>query len=259
MRFSKQALRTLESAEDLDEAARLVPAPVWLAAAAAALVLAVGGCWAIFAVVPRTVSAQGVLTYSAGVSTLAAGKPGQVVTVWARSDQQVAQGQPLYTESDEAGSQHNVLAPWPALVVNQLISSGQWLRPETPVFALERLDSSKLEAAVYVDAVVAPSLRPGMAVRLEARAVSVGDYGTFAGIVSEVGTFPETEESLRAFLGTAHDVRALLASGPVVRVVIALDKIRWSKAAPPFELASQSDVKATITLAYEHPVRWLLS
>jgi len=258
MRFRNQALRSLESAEDLDEAARLVPVTAWLAAVAAALVIAVAGCWAVFATVPRTVSAQGVLTHSAGVSTLTAGKPGQVVTVWVHPAQRVNQGQPLYTVSDEDGTQRNVLAPWPALVVNRLISSGQWLRPETPVVALERLDSEKLEAAVYVDAATAPSIRPGMAVRLEARAVSVSDYGTFGGIVSEVGEFPETAESLRAFLGTARDVNAMLASGPVVRVVIALDQIRWSKAAPPFELASQSDLSATITLAHEHPIRWLL-
>ncbi|SDZ01462.1 HlyD family secretion protein [Amycolatopsis xylanica] len=267
MKFRREALRTLESPEQLDEVSRLAPVPAWLTTLVMAVVVLVTGAWAAFGTVPRTVSAQGVLTHFAGVSALDATEQGQVGAVWTAPNQRVEKGQPLYSVLGRDGTTKTVVSPWTAHVISLVISPGQWLEPGKKVADLERLDTpgDRLRALVYVPAGSAPLLYPGMHVELTTSAAPVNVYGSFAGTVSSVGSFPETDASLHAFLGDARDVRPFLGSGPVVAVTVDLVSVpdtatglKWSRTAPPFALNSQSEVSAAFTVADEHPISWLV-
>ncbi|MGW2088136.1 hypothetical protein [Streptomyces sp. NPDC001880] len=66
MRFRKQAVRKLESPEQLDEIARLTSVPGWLTTLALSVVLFSVGSWSAFATVTETVSAPGVLLRASG-------------------------------------------------------------------------------------------------------------------------------------------------------------------------------------------------
>ncbi|MFF0623377.1 hypothetical protein [Streptomyces sp. NPDC004296] len=66
MRFRKQAVRKLESPEQLDEIARLTSVPGWLTTLALSLVVLSIGGWSAFATVTETVSAPGVLVGASG-------------------------------------------------------------------------------------------------------------------------------------------------------------------------------------------------
>ncbi|MFF3389984.1 hypothetical protein ACFYW1_03370 [Streptomyces sp. NPDC002669] len=61
MRFRKQAVRKLESPEQLDEIARLTSVPGWLTTLALSVVVLTVGGWSALATVTETVSAPGVL------------------------------------------------------------------------------------------------------------------------------------------------------------------------------------------------------
>lgn len=267
MMFRRRALSRLDAPEQLDEAVRLATVPGWLITAA--LVLVVGGAagWASTATVPRTVDARGLVTHSAGVSSLHATVGGLVTQVWARVGQRTTKGSPMYGLTTAQGGVHLVKAPWDAYVTSWLAREGQLLQPGVTVAELVRLDTpgDRLQARVYLRSSYAPMVRSGIPVEMEADAAPAAVFGTLRGTVVAVGQFPETENSLRAFLGEAADVRRLLADGSVVAVTVSLaldpdspSGLQWSKAGPPFRLASQSELTARFTVAEEHPVDWLV-
>lgn len=268
MRFRRQALRQLETPEQIDEVVRLVSVPSWLVTAALTLIVTAVAGWAVVARVPRTVAAAGILIHSNGISPLDAIDGGQLTKLWVRAHQRVDRGAPLYSIRDAAGKVSTVPAPWDGFVVTWLAAEGELLTPGRQVAELERLDSpgDALQAVVYAPVAVAPLLQPGVSVEVVAQAVPRNVFGTLHGKVATVGAFPETEASLRSFLGNGYDVRPLLAGGTVVRVTIPLDTdphspsgLRWSKMAPPFQLNSASPITGRFTVAHERPVDWLLS
>ncbi|MFD9303569.1 HlyD family efflux transporter periplasmic adaptor subunit [Streptomyces sp. NPDC060048] len=267
MRFRKQALRKLESPEQLDEIARLASIPTWLTTVALLVVVLSVGAWSAVATVPKTVAAPGVLTHARGAVTLDATRQGQVSAVLVVPNQRVPKEQPLYTLIGQDGSTLTVTAPWTAHVVSVRISEGEMLQPGSEVAVLERLDTpaDRLQAMVYVPATHAPLLRVGMPVRLSTTAAPVSVFGTLSGTVSAVGSLPETEQSLHAFLGAGRDVTPFLATGSVVAVTVLLTPdaeapsgLKWSRSSPSFALNSQSAVTATLTVADEHPLSWLV-
>lgn len=268
MKYRRQALRSLEAPEQLDEAVRLAGVPTWLTAVALTVAVLFTAGWSTRTTVNRVVAAAGVLIHSSGVSPVDAVRGGQVLEVWGALNHRVAKGTPLYSLRSEDGDIVVVNADWDAYVVSWMIAEGQLLQPGTRIADMERLDSpdDRLQAVVYVPASSAPLLRVGNPVDVTAEAAPSTIFGTLHGTVSSVGAFPETEESLRAFLGSGADVRRLLAGGSVIRVTVPLDPdpesptgLRWTKQSPPFALNSVSAVTARFTVAVEHPIDWLLS
>jgi multidrug efflux pump subunit AcrA (membrane-fusion protein) len=267
MRFRKQALSHLEKPEELDEVVRLASVPGWLVTAALTVAVLATGGWAVAGTVERQVAATGVLIHANGVSGFDAVASGQVAKVWITPTQRLTKGTPMYSTASADGQVTTVSAPWDAYVVGVLVAEGQLLQPGTRVADLERLDGTgeALRAVLFVPAVSAPLLHPGMPVDVAAAAVPSNVFGTLSGKVGTVGGFPETEESLHAFLGSGYDVRPLLAGGSVVRVTVPLaadpnspSGLHWSKAPPPFGLHSVSAVNAQFVVAAEHPIDWLL-
>lgn len=267
MKFRRQALRQVEAPEQLDAVVRLATVPGWLMTAALLVVVASAGVWASVTDLPRTIDADGMLIHSNGISAYDATASGQITKVWAAPHRLMVKGTPLYSVRDQHGKVLVENAPWDAYVVSWLVSEGEIVSPGTHVADLERLDApgDALQAVVFVAAVSAPALQPGVPVDVVTAAAPRNVFGTLSGRVTAVGAFPETEASLRAFLGTAPDVRALLAGGSVIRVTVALDTdpasasgLRWSKAPPPFQLNSTSKVTARFTVDRERPIDWLL-
>jgi multidrug efflux pump subunit AcrA (membrane-fusion protein) len=267
VKFRRQALQQLEAPEQLDRVVRLTTVPSWLTTVALILAVVAAGVWAVRTVVPRTVQAAGVLIHSNGLSALDAADSGQVTKVWAAAHQRVTKGTPLYSLRTGHGSVDVVTAPSDAYLVSWLVAEGGFVTPGAHVADLERLDTpgDKLQAVVYAPAAAAPMLQPGITVEVAAAAAPRNVFGTLSGRVVDVGAFPETESSMRAFLGAGQDLRRLLAGGSVVRVTVVLDVdlasadgLRWSKAPPPFQLNSISEVTAWFTVAREHPIDWLL-
>jgi multidrug efflux pump subunit AcrA (membrane-fusion protein) len=267
MKFRRQALRHMQAPEQLDEVVRLATVPAWLLTIALTIGVAAAGIWSVYGTVTRSVSAPGLLIHANGISALDAVASGQVMKIWARPNQRLAKGTPIVT-LDDGGQIVTTQAPWDAYVVNLLVAEGQLVQPGTPVADLERLDApgDRLQAVVFVKASAAPLLRVGVPVEVSASAVPSGVFGTLSGRIATVGAFPETDESLRAFLGSAFDVRRLLQAGTVIRVTVPLEAdlqspggLRWSKASPPFQLNSASEITARFTVSREHPIDWLLN
>ncbi|KPM52320.1 hypothetical protein ACG83_28395 [Frankia sp. R43] len=263
--FRRRALRQLDAPEQLDEAIRLATVPGWLVTAV--LVVAVGGAavWATVTSVPRTVEARGVITHSAGVSSLEATAAGLVTDVWAGAATNVKKGDRLYRLTGADGSAQDVTAPWDAYVTNWQVRQGQLLQPGMAVAELVRLDTpgDGLLARVYLRSGYAPMVSVGMPVDVEVDAAPAAVFGTLRGTITAVGAQQESTETIRAFTGSSADVPSLLDGGNVIAVTVALEAdagsgLRFSKAQPPFALTALSMTTAEFTIAKERPVDWLV-
>lgn len=267
MRFRGKALAELSAPEKLDEAVRLATVPSWLVGLALVVAVGTAGIWSFAGTLPRTVDSVGVLTHVAGVSSLEATTEGRVTQVWVGPDDRVRQGEPLYSAVDATGQVRNEVSPWDAIVVSMALTDGMLLQPGDRIAALERLDTpgDELQARLYVPAARAPMLRVGSPVEIDVASVPAAAFGTLSGTVSSVGQFPESEASLRAFHGGDRDVRGFLANGAPIAVTVRLDRnprhssgLAWSKGGPPYTVVSQSDVRASVTVATERPIDWLV-
>ncbi|MGH3263706.1 MAG: HlyD family efflux transporter periplasmic adaptor subunit [Trebonia sp.] len=267
MKFRPAALRQLEAPEQLDEVVRLASAPIWLMAAALAVIVAAIAAWASVGTVATTMDAPGLLIHADGVSTLDATVSGQVSGLWVPADGFAVAGTPLYSVQRADGQVRTVDLPRDAYVVSTAVTVGQLVEPGTPVASLELVSSASdpLEAVVFLPASRALAVRQGSPATLTVAAVPAPIFGTLSGTVTSVGAFPETVSSLQAFLGDGTDTRTYLAAGSVVRVVIRLDTapgapgaLRWSKTTPGFHVNSESSVRASFVLAKQHPINWLL-
>jgi len=267
MNFRRQALRQMESPEQLDELVRLATVPAWLLTLALTIAVGATAAWSVVGTVSRNVAAEGVLIHSHGISAFDAVASGQVVKVWISPNQRLAKGTPVVSLQGADGTITTTTVPWDAYVVGVLVTEGELVQPGTQLADLERLDApgDTLQAVVFIPATAAPLLQPGVPVEVSAAAVPATVFGTLTGRVATVGAFPETVDSLRAFLGSGFDVAALLKNGSVIRVTVPLQPdpnspsgLKWSKTSPPFQLNSASGITARFTVSREHPIDWLV-
>ncbi|MGW7041906.1 HlyD family efflux transporter periplasmic adaptor subunit [Streptomyces avermitilis] len=252
MKFREEAVRKLESPEQLDEMARLASIPSWLTTVALSVVVLAAGIWSVFATVTRTVSVPGVLTVTAGTTTLDAARRGRVDTVLITPRQRVRKGEPLYTLSSPSGSIVTVTAPWTTRVVSVLISEGQSLGPNSKVAVLERsvTTGGPSQATVRVAAHSVSALRTGMSVHLST--TEAGGRGSQSGVVTAIDSVSEQDDPLGTSLGPDLPVRRYPAAGPVARVAVRL------ATGPLSATDSPQAVSVVFTVAREHPIDWLV-
>lgn len=269
MDFRRKALDSLRAPDDLDSPVRLARPQAWVALLVLVAVMSAGVAWCCYGKVPRSVSGSGLLTYPLGVSVLQGSYTGDVSTIFALPDTVVPSGTPVMSIVSPAGAAELVRTPFAGVVTSVLVTTGQYVTPGTTLLDIERTDalSNQMMARVYVPAAQAVDLQPGDQVSLNVAAAPAQAFGVLRGTVTSVDAFPETRQQVLDFLGGNELLGSqfLSAGDPIgVNVSLTADQatisgFRWStKAGPPFELQSQTLVKASIALPGERPITWVL-
>lgn len=269
MDFRRKALDSLRAPDDLDTPVRLARPQAWVALVVLAAVMAAGVIWCCFGEVPRTVTGTGVLTHPLGVSALQGSYTGEVGDIFAQADSVVPSGTPVMSIVSPSGSTKLVRTPFPGIVTNVLVSSGQYVTPGQTLLDIERTDApdDRLLARIYVPASQAVDLQPGDAVSMTVSSAPAQAFGVLRGTVTSVDAFPETREQILDFLG-GNDLlgNQFLSNGDPIGVTVDLtvdadtvSGFKWSTTAgPPFQLESQTVVSAQISLPGEKPISWVL-
>jgi len=124
-------------------------------------------------------------------------------------------------------------------------------------------DGAALSAVVYVPADHGKSIKPGMAVRIEASATTQKQSGALPGKVVRVSDFPVTLEGIAAVLHNDILV-AHFSREPSYEVVVELQsngaRARQSRtgAGPPPGLPAGTLVRAEITISQRSPISLVL-
>lgn len=269
MDFRRKALDSLRAPDDLDTPVRLARPQAWVALVVLAAVMSAGVIWCCFGVVPRTVTGTGILTHPLGVSALQGSYTGEVSDIFAQADSIVPAGTPVISIVSPGGATQLVRSPFPGIVTNVLVSTGQYVTPGETLLDIERTDApgDRLLARIYVPASQAIDLQPGDAVSMNVSSAPAQAFGVLRGTVTSVDAYPETRQQILEFLGGNELLgNQFLTNGDPIGVTVDL-KVRagtvsgfqWStKTGPPFQLESQTVVSAQISLPGEKPITWVL-
>jgi hypothetical protein len=259
LQFRQQALAKLNSPEELDLPVRLARPQGWLVLCVTLVAVAAACVWAVTGSVASTVTAQAVLTHGQGSYVLQSPVAEQGARLPANAPViKVRTGQGESVVRTVAAGRITALAA----TIGQIISTG------ANVAAVEKVahTSDPLYATVYVPAQKAAGIPAGAAVDLTVSSVPAQRYGVLRGHVKSVDRTAQSAQQIAAYLGDGQLGEQFTQDGRPVAVLVRLDTsratksgYRWSTAhGPPFRLDSMTLATASIRLADQHPVDWLL-
>ncbi|OIJ68889.1 HlyD family efflux transporter periplasmic adaptor subunit [Streptomyces mangrovisoli] len=266
MQFRRQALARLQSPEELDVPVRLARPQGWLVLAVSLAAVAGGTVWAVTGSVASTVGAPAVLTHAEGSYVLQSPVAGQVTAVLARQGERLPANSPvLKVRTAQGDSMVRTIAA--GRITALAATLGQIVRTGADIASVEKVAHAgdPLYATVYVPAANAAAIPAGAAVDLTVSSVPTQQYGVLRGHVRSVDRAAQSAQSIAAYLGDSGLGEQFTEKGRPVAVLVRLDRsatasgLKWSTAdGPPFRLDSMTLATASIRLADQRPVDWLL-
>ncbi|MFF7531707.1 HlyD family efflux transporter periplasmic adaptor subunit [Streptomyces bobili] len=267
MQFRQQALAKLQSPEELDLPVRFARPQGWLVLSVTVVVMAAASVWAVTGSVTSTVSAPAVLTHGEGSYILQSPAAGQVTAVLAKEGERLPAGSPVLKVRTADGD--TVVRTVAAGRITALAATlGQIVSTGANVAAVEKVAEADepLYATVYVPAENAASVPADAAVDLTVQTVPSQRYGVLRGRVKSVGRSAQSAQQIAAFLGDGQLGEQFTREGRPVAVLVRLDRspatrsgYTWSSAdGPPYALTSMTMATASIRLADQRPLDWLL-
>ncbi|MFE9441847.1 HlyD family efflux transporter periplasmic adaptor subunit [Streptomyces sp. NPDC006602] len=267
MQFRQQALAKLQSPEELDLPVRFARPQGWLVLSVTVVVMAAASVWAVTGSVASTVGAPAILTHGEGSYILQSPVAGQVTAIVAEEGVRLPANSPVLKVRTADGD--TVVRTVAAGRVTALAATiGQIIQTGANVAAVEEVAhaTDPLYATVYVPAENAASIPANAAVDLTVSSVPTQEYGVLRGHVKTVDRSAQSAQQIGAFLGDSQLGQQFTKDGRPVAVLVRLDKsagtksgYKWSSAdGPPFSLTSMTMADASIRLADQRPVDWLL-
>ncbi|MGX1273839.1 HlyD family efflux transporter periplasmic adaptor subunit [Streptomyces phaeoluteigriseus] len=267
MQFRQQALAKLQSPEELDLPVRFARPQGWLVLSVTVVVMAAASVWAVTGSVASTVSAPAVLTHGEGSYILQSPAAGQVTAVLAKEGERLPAGSPVI-EVRTADGETEVRTVAAGRITALAATIGQIVATGANVAAVEKVADADdpLYATVYVPAENAASVPADAAVDLTVQTVPSQRYGVLRGHVKSVDRAAQSAQQIAAFLGDGQLGEQFTKEGRPVAVLVRLDRssatrsgYTWSSAdGPPYALTSMTMATASIRLADQRPLDWLL-
>jgi multidrug efflux pump subunit AcrA (membrane-fusion protein) len=268
LQFRQQALAKLQSPEELDLPVRFARPQGWLVLSVTVLVMAAASVWAVTGTVASTVDAPAILTHGEGSYVLQSPVAGQVTAVLAKEGERLAANAPLLQVRTAQGETAVVRTVAAGRVTALAATIGAIISTGANVAAVEKVAHANdpLYATVYVPAENAATIPENAAVDLTVQSVPTQQYGVLRGHVKAVDRTVQTQQQIAAFLGDNQLGEQFTKDGRPVAVLVRLDPrsstksgLKWSSAdGPPFALTSMTLASASIRLADQRPVDWLL-
>jgi len=267
VQFRQQALAKLQSPEELDLPVRFARPQGWLVLALTVVVMAAASVWAVTGTVASTVGAPAILTHGEGSYILQSPVAGQVTAVLAKQGERLAANAPVLKVRTQQGQ--TVVRTVAAGRITALAATiGAIISTGANVAAVEKVahTGDPLYATVYVPAENASTIPANAAVDLTVQSVPTQQYGVLRGHVKSVDRAVQSQQQIAAFLGDSQLGEQFTKKGRPVAVLVRLDRksgtesgYKWSSAdGPPFSLTSMTSATASIRLADQRPVDWLL-
>ncbi|MFF4791668.1 HlyD family efflux transporter periplasmic adaptor subunit [Streptomyces sp. NPDC001276] len=267
MQFRQQALAKLQSPEELDLPVRLARPQGWLALSVALVAMAAASLWAVTGSVASTVGAPAILTHGQGSYVLQSPFAGQVTAVLAKEGERLPANSPVLKVRTGQGEE-TVRTVAAGRITTLAATLGQIVSTGANLAAVEKVAhaSDPLYATVYVPAENAAAIPAGASVDLTVSSVPAQRYGVLRGHVKTVDRSAQSAQRIAAFLGDGQLGEQFTRKGRPVAVLVRLDAssatesgLAWSSAGgPPYRLDSMTPAAASIRLADQRPLDWLL-
>jgi HlyD family secretion protein len=158
----------------------------------------------------------------------------------------------------------NVMSPYAGQVLELKVYRGGAVSEGTPIASIQP-DAGKLEGLVYLSAIEAKNVRPGMEAQISPGTVRREEYGYMNGKVSFVAAYPATPAAMMSTLENESLTHYIAAAGPVTEVRLELEPaatpsgFEWSsRQGPPSPISSGTLCSAQIVTEHEKPIALVL-
>jgi multidrug resistance efflux pump len=268
VQFRFKALQKMREPDELDTVILLARPRGWILTLVVLIVVAGAGVWACAGQIPRTLTADGLVTHPLGVSQLQTAYAGQVSQLSVAPGDPVTKGQVVLDITGQSGPVQPVASPFTGTVISVDAAVGQVVAAGSTVLTVERTDGpdDRLVAMVFVPASQTAGLRPGDPADVAVSSAPAAAFGLVRGRVVSVGKYPLTRQALGNLLGGDLAANNFASVADPELVVLDMDRdpktasgYAWtSVTGPPGPLSSQVSVTATITVANERPINLVL-
>jgi HlyD family secretion protein len=153
-----------------------------------------------------------------------------------------------------------VVSPYTGQVLELKVYRGSAVSDGTPMVSIQP-DAGNLEALVYLSAVEAKDVKPGMSAQISPGTVRREEYGFMTGNVAFVADYPATPVAMMSVLGNDPLVQSITAAGPVTEVRIDLDSaptpsgFKWSsRDGPPLRISGGTLCSVQIVTQHDRPI-----
>jgi HlyD family secretion protein len=160
----------------------------------------------------------------------------------------------------ELSSTSDVVTPYAGQVLELKVYRGSAVSEGTAVVSIQP-DAGKLEGLVYLSAIHAKDVKPGMEAQISPGTVRPEEYGFMTGRVAFVAAYPATPVAMMSVLGNESLIQSITAAGPVTEVHLELDPagtpsgFKWSsRQGPPLQVSSGTLCSAQIVTEHARPI-----
>jgi HlyD family secretion protein len=165
---------------------------------------------------------------------------------------------------EDLATTSKVISPYTGRVLELKVYRGSAVSDGTPMVSIQP-DAGNLEALVYLSAVEAKDVTPGMAAQISPGTVRREEYGFMTGKVAFVADYPATPAAMISVLGNEPLVQSITAAGPVTEVRIDLDPaptvsgFKWSsREGPPQHISSGTLCSAQVVTTHDAPITFVV-
>lgn len=154
----------------------------------------------------------------------------------------------------------NVVSPYSGQLLELKVYRGSAVVEGTPIVSIQP-DAGKLEGLVYLSAIEAKNVRPGMEAQITPGTVRREEYGYMTGKVSFVAAYPATPAAMMSTLENEALTQSITAAGPVTEVRIELEPaatpsgFTWSsRQGPATPISGGTLCSAQIVTQHDKPI-----
>ncbi|HPF79835.1 HlyD family efflux transporter periplasmic adaptor subunit [Nostocoides australiense] len=256
MKFRFKALERQRHPDQLDSPLLLASPQGWVAVFTVLITTVMIGLWAFLGSLPRSISVDGMVSYSGGVESVEAAVAGSVTRLAVAPGQVVSSGDVLATVRDRFGNDTQVTSLADGRVIAIPSGLGSYVAAGDVVASVERIDNAEqpLSATLLVSGDLVPFVHIDQQVNMSVPGVNPRAFGRLKGVVTAVSDYPATApiEGSQESPVYAVDVQLLPDAATV-------SGYAWTSASgPPAELRSRTPVHAELSLGGVRPVSYLL-
>lgn len=222
--FRKEALKTLQTPEQLHKTLVLTGPVNWMVIAALVILALSLGAWGILGSITTGVPGQGIILLPGGISRVVATEGGQVQDIAQGSGDRIEEGAVLLSIVNAEGEESTVSSPHRGRLLEVFVHAGEMVVPGQKLFTMEvyREGEEELKAFLFVSAEAGQSLRPGMKAHISPLTVRKEEHGYIVGEVEYVADFPSSLEGVQRVLANEDLARRMVGEIIPIQVRIKL-------------------------------------
>lgn len=268
MIFRQNALKNLNSQEELDKSIVIAPVRLWVAIVIGILLFVTLLVWSFTTEIPRILNADGLLFTRLGVSTIIAPEDGIISESYISDKTEVHKGDVLYTVLKKDGSTVDIKSYEDEYIDKVFVRRGSRIEIGDLIADTRGVEHKGVaNVIIEVPLSVSKTLETGMEVRISPKHIDANEYGYIEGEIAYIENgFAETSEWMETLLGKQFSeyieegYHSLIYCYPKTDDT-SVNGYKWSKdeGKKLTNVTDQSPVDVAIILGYYSPAEALLS